>query len=49
MLFIIYIKLSMSNTYYSRPIDFNLGIYIFSAMYSLGLIGENITNMHNLL
>ena len=37
----------MSNTYHSRPIDFNLGISIFSAMYSQGVIGENITNMQS--
>ena len=35
----------MSNTYHSRPIDFNLGIYMLQAIYSQGVIGENITNM----
>lgn len=35
----------MSNTYHSHPIDFNLGISIFQAMYSQGVIVENIINM----
>ena len=36
----------MAHVFHPQQIDYNLGITLLQAMYSQGVIGENLTNIH---